>query len=66
MKLIIGRKQTVSLNFLREPSPNELVELSRGNFFDVDDLLDWDSEEIEDEDYSFNVNTIIPKPKIEK
>lgn len=37
------------------------------NIFSLDDdLIDWENEEIIEEDYSSNVHTFIPKPEVIK
>ena len=57
MKLIFERWQKVSVNLKRKPTNAELYIL-KGNsknetIFDLsDDLIDWDSEEVLEEDYS--------------
>jgi len=37
---------------LRKPTPEELKMIKDGNMFDIDDLFDWDKDEILNEDHS--------------
>lgn len=38
---------------LREPTEQEMAMIKNGEMFDTEDLIDWDSEEVFEEDYSF-------------
>lgn len=65
------RTQTVHLELKRMPTAEEMTILlgvhDNENIFSLDDdLIDWENEEIIEEDYSSNVHTFIPKPEVIK
>jgi hypothetical protein len=69
MKLTFSRTQKVEVELKREPTIEELkILLGKDNestMFDLpEDLIDWDNENVVDEDYSSNTNIYIPKPEI--
>jgi hypothetical protein len=72
MKLIFYRIQTVEVSLKREPTEKEKAILrgedvdSELTMFDLDDLIDWDTEEVVNEDYSNDVWQHIPFNKILK
>lgn len=67
MKLIFNRLQTVEVELIRSPTDEEekilLGKYDSGSMFDLD-IIDWESEEVVDEDYSIG-NLIINKPHID-
>ena len=71
MKLRFSRTQEVEIELKRQPTDKEMIILlgkdEEENIFSLpDDLIDWDSEEVLNEDYSSNIHTYIPKPQIKK
>ena len=65
-KLIFQRIQKVEVKFKREPTEEEMRILEGKDenltMFDLpEDLLNWDNEEIVDEDYSCGISIDIPK-----
>lgn len=67
MKLIFNRLQTVEVELIRSPTDEEekilLGKYDSESMFDLD-IIDWESEEVFDEDYSIG-NLIINKPYID-
>ncbi len=67
MKLIFNRLQTVEVELIRSPTDEEekilLGKYDSESMFDLD-IIDWESEEVVDEDYSIG-NSIINKPYID-
>lgn len=67
MKLIFNRLQTVEVELIRSPTDEEekilLGKYDSESMFDLD-IIDWESEEVVDEDYSIG-NLIINKPYID-
>ena len=67
MKLIFNRLQTVEVELFRSPTDEEekilLGKYDSESMFDLD-IIDWESEEVVDEDYSIG-NLIINKPYID-
>ena len=68
MKLQFERWQRVKVTLLREPTNLELLVLNgkttEVSLFDLpDDLIDWETEEIIEEDYSQEYSPTINKPK---
>lgn len=69
MKLRFSRVQRVEVELLREPTKDERNILlgydNETTMFDID-IIDWDSEDIIDEDYSFGIDTILYSPELRK
>lgn len=67
MKLIFNRLQTVEVELIRSPTDEEekilLGKHDSESMFDLD-IIDWESEEVVDEDYSIG-NLITNKPYID-
>lgn len=67
MKLIFNRLQTVEVELIRSPTDEEekilLGKYDSESMFDLD-IIDWESEEVVDEDYSIG-NLTINKPYID-
>lgn len=59
MKLIFNRLQTVEVELIRSPTDEEekilLGKYDSESMFDLD-IIDWESEEVVDEDYSIYKN----------
>jgi hypothetical protein len=69
MKLKFSRVQEVEVELKREPTKEELkILLGKDNeatMFDLpEDLINWDSENVVNEDYSSHCNIYIPRPEI--
>ena len=68
-KIIFSRTQKVQIELKRTPTDEELkILLGKNedeNMFDLpEDLIDFDAEEIIEEDYSSNYYAYIPKAKV--
>lgn len=63
MKLKFYKTQTIEVELKRKPTKEEIKILEGKDdeltIFDIDDLIDWNSEEVIDEDYSNNVQPYI-------
>ena len=49
----IRRVVETEVPLLRKPTDEELSKIKNDEMFDIDDLFDWNKEEIIDEDYSY-------------
>lgn len=68
-ELSVQRVQRVEVKFKREPTEEEMRILEGKDenltMFDLsEDLLNWDNEEIVDEDYSCGISIDIPKSEV--
>ena len=68
MILQFQRAQTVEVELLREPTLEEMKILlgkdENASMFDLENIIDWDKEEIINEDHSFETFVKLEKPKL--